>query len=679
MSLNASDTTYRNWHLEEDADGIVWLRIETADQPTNVLTAETLTEFEVILGQLAAAPPRGLVIGSARDNGFIAGADVKAFTRIATEEEALALIQRGQAVMDAVAALPCPTVALINGYCLGGGLELALACDYRIALDDPRTRLALPEVKLGIHPGFGGSARAIRLLGVLRAMDLMLSGRSIDAKSARRMGLVDYVVPERQLQRAAHDTVLARPAPARRPWLQGVLDRRPLRPLVARLLRRQVAAKAPHAHYPAPYALIDIWEQHGDSSARLFREEALSVARLITGDTARNLIRVFQLQTQLKGLGDRKAFTPRHVHVIGAGVMGGDIAIWCALQGLRVTVQDPRPEALAQTIKRAQKQFARRFRSYPLLGMAAGDRLIPDPQGHGLGRADVVIEAIFEDLQAKRALYRDIEPRMRAEALLATNTSSIPLERLAEGLADASRLVGLHFFNPVAKMSLLEIVRGETTSEATMARAQAFARHIDKLPLPVKSSPGFLVNRVLMPYLLEAVILYEEGVPREIIDRAARDFGMPMGPIELADTVGLDICQHVGEILAGELGYEVPKALSRMVERGHLGSKSGQGFYDYKQGRRVKTKPPEFTGSLEEIQDRLILRYLNEAVACLREGVVEDADLIDAGMIFGTGFAPFRGGPMHYRAQYAAALEKRLRELAETQGPRFAPDAGWQG
>ncbi|HDP89612.1 MAG TPA: crotonase [Thioalkalivibrio sp.] len=677
MSLNQNDNPYRNWHYEEDPDGIVWLSIETADQPTNVLTHDTLDELEDLLQRLAATPPRGLVIGSARDNGFIAGADVKAFTRLRSEDEALVLIQRGQAVMDAIEALPCPTVALINGYCLGGGLELALACDYRIALDDPKTRLGLPEVKLGIHPGFGGSVRSIQLLGVLRAMDLMLSGRSIDAKQARRLGLLDYVVPARQMRRAAHDTVLARPAKARRKWIHGLMERKPLRPLIARLLRRQVAAKAPPAHYPAPHALIDIWEHHGAATAPLFREEARSVARLITGDTAQNLIRVFQLQTRLKSLGDRKAFQPRHVHVIGGGVMGGDIATWCALQGLRVTVQDPRPEALAQTLKRAQQLYTRRFRAYPLLGVAAGDRLIPDPDGHGLKHADVVIEAIFEDLDAKQALYREIEPRLKPEALLATNTSSIPLERLGEALADRSRLVGLHFFNPVSRMALLEIVRGTDTSDSSMERAMAFARHIDKLPLPVKSSPGFLVNRILMPYLLEAVVLYEEGVPKEIIDQAARDFGMPMGPIELADTVGLDVCQHVGDILARELNYEVPAALTTIVKRGRIGIKSGSGFYDYRKGKRVKSKPPVFEGSIQEVQDRLILRYLNEAVACLREGVVEDADLVDAGMVFGTGFAPFRGGPMRYQQQYATALGKRLREFSATHGARFQPDAGW--
>jgi len=668
----------KNWQIEEDDDGIVWVNIETQGQPTNVLTRDTLDELEALLDRLREQSPRGLVIGSARAGGFIAGADVKAFTQLADKEEAVELIHRGQAIMDGIEALPCPTVAMITGYCLGGGLELALACDYRLALEDPATRVALPEVKLGIHPGFGGSVRSIQRIGPIAAMDLMLTGRSLDAKRARRIGLVDQVFPERQLRHAARETVLARPAiPAPR-LAHRLANLRPMRALIAWQLRKKVAGKAPKAHYPAPWALIDLWEQYGGEKARMYREEARSVAHLITGQTAQNLIRVFQLQTLLKGQGDRKAFKVKHVHVMGGGVMGGDIAAWCALQGFHVSVQDPRPEALAQTLKRAHKLYKRRFRAFPLQGVAAGDRLIPDPEGHGVARADVVIEAIFEDLDAKSALYRDLESRLKPDALLATNTSSIPLEQLSQALEDPSRLVGLHFFNPVAKMPLLEVVRGENTGDDVMARALSFARQIDKLPLPVKSAPGFLVNRILMPYLLEAMILYSEGVPKEVIDKAARDFGMPMGPIELGDAVGLDICLHVGDILARELGYSVPDILRETVDEGHLGLKSGSGFYSYTDGKKVKAKHTDFAGAIEEVQDRLILRYINEAVACLREGVVENADLVDAGMVFGTGFAPFRGGPMHYRQQSGdQALATRLQELQSRHGERFQVDPGW--
>lgn len=666
----------KHWQRETDGEGIAWLLLDVQGGDTNVLSAEVLDELLTHLDALAQDPPRGIVFGSAKRGGFIAGADVKAFTQLRDTDEAYALIRRGQSVMDHIEGLPCPTVAMIHGYCLGGGLELALACKYRVARDDPGTRLGLPEVKLGIHPGFGGAVRSLRLLGPIKAMDLMLTGRSVEGRQAKRLGLVDMAVPERQLRNAARQLVLTAPSAHGPGLLAGALSRPPLKQLLAWQLRRQVAPKAPRAHYPAPYALIDLWERH--AGQRFFEEEARSVARLITGETAQNLVRVFLLQTRLKGLGDKRQFAPRHVHVIGGGIMGGDIAAWCALQGMQVSVQDPNPEALARTVKRAAELYGRRFRSNRRLAEAALDRLVPDLRGDGLRRADVVIEAVFEDRAVKEKLFKEIEPELRPEALLASNTSSIPLEQLAQSLADPSRLVGLHFFNPVAQMPLLEIVRGAQTDAAVLQKALAFARHIDKLPLPVKSSPGFLVNRILMPYLLEAVILEQEGVPKEVIDRAAVDFGMPMGPLELADTVGLDVCLHVGKILAQELGGEVPPRLEQLVQAGRIGKKSGHGFYAWKGDKPQRDPKASYSGGLQDVQDRPILRYLNEAVACLREGVVEDADLVDAGMIFGTGFAPFRGGPLHYlHARGERALRERLEALTSQHGARFAADSGW--
>ncbi len=408
----------------------------------------------------------------------------------------------------------------------------------------------------------------------------------------------------------------------------------------------------------------------------MLAQEAHSVAELVTGSTAQNLIRVFFLQEKMKGLGKDSDFRAAHVHVVGAGVMGGDIAAWCALRGLQVTLQDQAPERLAPALKRAHALFSKRLRE-PRLVRAAMDRLMPDIQGLGVAKADVIVEAIFENAEAKRELYRGLEPRMKPEAVLATNTSSIPLEELEQALARPARLVGLHFFNPVAKMQLVEIVHGRDTDSAVVAQATRFARQIDRLPLPVKSSPGFLVNRILMPYLLEAVLLESEGVPAEVIDHAAVAFGMPMGPIELADTVGLDICLSVAEILSRSLDTTVPPRLRSLVEAGRLGRKSGEGFYTYKKGKpqKARLKHDEMPADLS---DRLVLSMLNEAVACLREGVVENEDLLDGGIIFGTGFAPFRGGPIHYlRSEGAARLRARLEALAHAHGERFAPDEGW--
>ncbi|HKK04939.1 MAG TPA: 3-hydroxyacyl-CoA dehydrogenase NAD-binding domain-containing protein [Gammaproteobacteria bacterium] len=685
----ASRQNYTNWQLDTDDDNIAWLRLDRADAGTNVLTAEILDELDAMLDTLTESPPRGAVILSAKPNGFIAGADVTAFTSLSDEKEALALIERGQSVMNKLETLPCPTVALIHGFCLGGGLELALACRYRIAEDGPRTRLGLPEVRLGIHPGFGGTLRMVRRVGAPAAMDAMLTGRTLSARAARKIGLVEYTVPERHLHNAARSVLLAPPAPRQPAWYLRLASHRLLRPLLAKYLVRNVTRRAPRAHYPAPYALIELWREHYDDPKRMLAEEAASVARLIVGKTAQNLVRVFLLQERLKALGkpERKSggetdaqsngLNPRHVHVIGAGVMGGDIAAWCALQGLQVTVQDNRKETLARVVQRAHELYTKRLKDRRLV-RAALDRLVPDIKGNGLSRADVIIEAIFEDVEAKQNLFRSIEPKVRDDALLATNTSSIPLEELGRALRRPERLVGLHFFNPVARMQLVEVVHGPATDAGVSQRAAAFTRQIDRLPLPVTSTPGFLVNRILMPYLLEAVTLAEEGVPLAVIDKAAVDFGMPMGPIELADTVGLDVCLSVAKMLSADEDA-VPQRLRTLVESGRTGKKSGGGFYQFKQGKPVKPALPKGYSAPTDLQERLVLRLLNESVACLRDGVVADADLVDAGVVYGTGFAPFRGGPLHYlHSRGSVQLEKTLSGLKQRHGERFAADPGWR-
>ena len=410
----------------------------------------------------------------------------------------------------------------------------------------------------------------------------------------------------------------------------------------------------------------------------MLKEEAKSIAHLLVGKTAQNLIRVFKLTDQLKGLAKAKSISINHIHVIGGGVMGGDIAIWCALQGYNVTLQDQRHETLAAVMKRASKLYKRRLKVKRLINGAL-DRLIPDINGNGLIKADVVIEAIFEDAEVKCNLYKEIEPKLKRTAIIATNTSSIPLEQLTDSLKKPDRLVGLHFFNPVAQMPLVEIVVGEKTSKKAQQVATLLTKKIKKLPLPVTSTPGFLVNRILMPYLTEAVTLFEEGVPITVIDKVALDFGMPMGPIELADTVGLDICLHVAENLAETMPLTVSEHLKGLVNKKILGKKTGKGFYIFKKGKKVKPKVKVNYIAASDIEDRLILRMINEAMSCLREHVAESKDLIDAGIIFGTGFAPFHGGPLQYvkdRGQSEVLLA--LKNLEKIHGSRFKPDDGWK-
>jgi 3-hydroxyacyl-CoA dehydrogenase/enoyl-CoA hydratase/3-hydroxybutyryl-CoA epimerase len=662
----------KHWrqHVQDD---IATLTLDVAEQSANVLSHEVLSEFDAALTALAGQALAGVVIRSGKASGFIAGADVREFQTLTDPARAAELARTGQQVLNRLAQLPFPTVAVIHGFCLGGGLELALACTYRIARDDPATRLGLPEVRLGIHPGFAGSVRLPPLIGHLPALDMMLTGRAVPAKQARRLGLVDDVVPERHLEHAALAVLKQRP-PRRSPkWYLRLPGWAPLRPAVAKLLTRRVRAKANPDHYPAPYRIIELWREGAGQE-----EEALSIGELLVSRTSHNLVHVFLLGEELKKHGKQGKHEIERVHVVGAGVMGADIAMWAAHRGFQVSLQDRTPEILARALKRAHDFFQKQYRRDARAVQAAMDRLLPDARGDGLKRADLVIEAIIEKPEPKQALLREIEAKAPASALLATNTSSIPLETLAQALKDPTRLVGLHFFNPVAKMQLVEIVRGESSSEAALARARAFTTAIDRLPLDVKSSPGFLVNRILMPYLLEAVRMLEEGVPGTAIDQSARDFGMPMGPIELADTVGLDICLSVAEELAGPLGVEVPAILRSTVEGGHLGRKSGEGFYKYDaKGRRQQAAGAVSTSPVP-VTERLVLRLLNEAMACLREGVVQDADAVDAGMVYGTGFAPFLGGPMRYAQSLGeTGISHSLNRLAEAYGSRFKPDAGW--
>ena len=670
---------YKNWRLQADESGISWLYFDKANSTTNVLSSEVITELDQVLTNISDATPTGLIILSAKPNGFIAGADVTEFEKIKDRNQALEFIKRGHAVFDRLQALPFPTVSLIDGFCVGGGLELALACRYRIAGDGPRTRLGLPEVKLGIHPGFGGTMRLNRLVGAITAMDLMLTGRTVDSRRASKMGIVDHVVPKRHLHSAGVRMVNEQPAIHKPGTLKALASKNTLvRSILANQFRKQVAKQAKAEHYPAPYSLIDLWQKYAASSQEMLNSEAESVANLVTSETSKNLVRVFSLQERMKALATEKDYHPKHVHVIGAGVMGGDIAAWCVVQGFTVTLQDREPKFIAPALKRAKKLFERRFKQKHLL-LNALDRLHGDHKGLNVEKADVVIEAIVENLAIKQTLYKDLEPRLKPDAILATNTSSIELDSLSSCLKNPDRLVGIHFFNPVPKMQLVEVIASENTDKKTLARATTFVRKIDRLSLPVKSSPGFLVNRILMPYLLEAVTLLSEGNSPETIDRAATDFGMPMGPIRLADTVGLDICLSVASILGEKLGLAVPKKLEQMVEQGHLGKKTGKGFYTYTgKGEPEKARSKSSNESTALIADRLVLRILNESVACLREGVVEDADLLDAGMVFGTGFAPFTGGPMHYIATKGRdTLLNRLQELENNYGERFKPDAGW--
>src|SRR5207248_2494162 len=546
---------YQHWKLETDRGNVVWLSFDKQGASANVLSADAMAELDRILDELRARNPRGLIIRSAKDSGFIAGADVEEFTRINDADEAMRLVKRGWDLYNKLEALPFPTLALVSGFCMGGGVELALACRYRVAVDQPGTRFALPEVMLGILPGWGGVKRLPRLVGPTAALDMLLTGRAVDARRAKRLGLVDEAVPPRIQDNAARVIVLEAPRPRTLPLFQRLMNSGLMRPLVVHLARRELASRASPDHYPAPYAILELWRRYDGDPFAPRPEDPASVIGLLEGDTARNLIRIFFLQERLKSLGKDSDFKAQHVHVVGAGVMGGDIAAWCAMRGLTVTLQDQSAERLAPAMKRATELFKRRLRDKSRIRDAL-DRLIPDVAGDGARHADVVIEAIFENLQAKRELFAKLEAAAKPEALLASNTSSLKLADIGAKFEDPSRLVGIHFFNPVPQLQLVA----------------------------------------------------------------------------------------VGKELAGE-SAEPPRKLAELVAAGNLGKKTGRGYYVWQNG---KARKGAARGATPELTDKLIAPYLEEARAVVAEGIVADADLVDAGLIFATGFAPFRGGPLNY-------------------------------
>ncbi len=643
---------YKHWRLSTDIDKVLWLTIDRADERVNSLSLEVLGELETIVEELERNPPAGLVLQSGKPSSFIVGADVREFDAYDDAEKASEGISRVHRLFNRIEALSFPTVVTIDGFCLGGGLELALTFDYRIASNVERTRLGFPEIQLGIYPGFGGSARSIQQAGASNAMSMMLSSRNLRAGAAKAMGLVDELVGPHGSLRWAARRAIKQGRKSRPPGqLKRLQNFGPVRTQLARVMRKKVAARANPKHYPAPFELIDAWERYGDDPRRMMAEESIRVGKLITGETSKNLRRVFFLMERLKGIGKQADIQARRVHVIGAGVMGGDIAAWCVLQGLEVTLQDRELKYIEPALKRAKALFRKKLRA---AGKVAGavSRLTADVEGKGVSKADVIIEAIFENVDAKRELFAAIEPRIKADTVLATNTSAIPLADISSVLKQPERLIGIHFFNPVAKMPLVEVVYDEKTNADQVARGAAFCGLIKRFPLPVKSSPGFLVNRVLSGYMAKAMSMHmEQKIPIEILDKAAKSFGMPMGPVELADTVGLDVCMSVVTLLGGEATEKEAALLKEKVDAGKLGKKSGHGFYVWTKGKPQKASIDSSQYDLDDIAATLLQPYFDACKAALADGIVEDADVLDAGMIFGTGFAPFRGGPLHYLQQ----------------------------
>ncbi len=665
--MTQDTTQLKDWRFSIDGEGIAWAIFDREGESANSLGRRGIEELQAIVERVEAEARaknvRGLVIMSGKEKTFIVGADIREFESFTTEQQVVDSLTPVNAMLDRIEKLPVPVVAAIHGVCVGGGLELILACHYRIATRDDTTRVGFPEVKLGIFPGFNGTARSIKQVGPMAAMQNMLTGGMIRAGAAKAQGFLDQLVNSPgELRWAARKAVLQNRRSVSAGAVKMLLTKWPARGLLAKRMRDETAKKARADHYPAPFRLIDLFEEHGGNLDAMKAAETKAFAPLMVSDTARNLRRVFRLTELLKGQAPKGLkWRPSRVHVIGAGTMGADIAGVCVAAGMEVTLQDINAEQLDKGIKGQAKLFGRKFKTRALKA-AAKTRLIADPEGRGIARADVIIEAIIERLDIKQKLFADLEARIKPGAILATNTSSLKIEDIAQPMKDPGRLIGLHFFSPVPMMPLVEVVRGATTRDEEIKKGAAFVTAIDKLPLITKDVPGFLVNKVLTPYMFAAMERLEKGEDKEKIDEAVRAFGMPMGPIELADNVGLDVCAHVAKILGQS---SEGSRLDRLVASGRLGKKTGEGFYVWKDGKPVKSGAKFSKTELDQLGRDLIEPMIRESQRALDEGVVDSADLVDAGMIFGTGFAPFRGGPLHYNASLAKISAPPQRAAAE--------------
>jgi 3-hydroxyacyl-CoA dehydrogenase/enoyl-CoA hydratase/3-hydroxybutyryl-CoA epimerase len=689
--------------LEVDGDGVAWLIFDLPESRVNLLTTAVMELLDNLLGEVEeavrAGRAKGLVIRSSKPGTFIAGADISEIAAITDPREAEAKSREGQRIFRRLEQLPIPTIAVIDGVCLGGGTELALACGYRLATDRPETRIALPEVRLGIIPGFGGTTRLPRLIGPRVAIELIATGKSITARRAERIGLVDEVIPwagfEERGRRFAWERIDRGRlrSTRRRPLSDRFLeDTAPGRAILFSQARKQVLRET-GGHYPAPLAAINtIATSLPLPLDEAFEREAHATGRLVATEVSKNLIHVFNLMERAKKAAP--AATPsmvERVAVLGAGVMGGGIAQLMAFRGIPVRLKDIRTDALTAGLRHAQEVFDRSVRRKRLQRREADQamgRISPTLDYSGFGAADLMIEAVVERLDVKKTVLREAEDRLPMGAVLASNTSTLSITEMQHALVQPERFCGMHFFNPVDRMPLVEIVRGAATSDETLATVFALTVRLGKTPVIVNDGPGFLVNRLLAPYLNEAGWLLAEGASIEAVDRALKDFGMPMGPFRLLDEVGLDISRHASAILYEAFGDRMRPAqpLLQLAETNRLGRKGERGFYRYQEGKEkgvdesiyaelgdsVPAERREFEA--RTIRERTILAMINEAARALEDGIVSSAGEVDLAMITGTGFPPFRGGLLRYAdsAGIATLLEKLL-VLEESHGIRFQP------
>ncbi|HWH02219.1 MAG TPA: fatty acid oxidation complex subunit alpha FadJ [Gemmatimonadales bacterium] len=683
----------------EITDGIAIVTFDTPGTSVNVISASVKQEVIRAFDTLKADERvKAVAFFSGKRDNFIAGADIEEFVKLQTASEAEQLSADGQAMLGKIAEFPKPVVVGIHGACLGGGLEFSLCCTYRIATDHPKTSIGLPEIKLGILPGAGGCQRLPRLIGVRAALDIILAGKTVPARKALQVGIIDEMVPQSILRRQTLEIAkkLAggwRPHRHRPGGLMGfLLDGNPLGRMLVFNLARKSVEKETHGNYPAPLAALDAVEfglKHGMTAG--LAHEARGFGRLAVTDVSRKLVQIFFADTALRKEPwvSATGSEVRRLGVVGSGFMGSAIAGAAVTQaGVDVRLKDEDLSRISKGIAAARRVVddrlkKRRITKYDrtrLVALVSGDAAYT-----GFGRADLVIEAVFEDLKVKQKVLQEAEAVLPKTAVFATNTSTIPIHEIAAVSTRPSQVIGMHFFSPVPLIQLLEIIPGKDTTPETIATTVQFGRRMGKIPIVVKDSAGFWVNRVLAPYLCEAAYVLLEGTAIEEIDRAMVQFGFPVGPITLLDEVGLDVAVHASEVLFNAFGERMKPApaLEAMIKDQRLGRKASKGFFRYEKGKKLGVDESVYTlvgvhpnggPRAAEIVQRLSLAMLNEAARALSEGVVRSPRDGDMAMVYGTGFPPFRGGPLRYADDLGAArIVDDLERLTERLGMRFTP------
>lgn len=682
-------------------EDIAIVTLGSADERTVSLTQERLSSLADIVASFSHKKPRGLVILANNREMFTVGADINAIKDVHDPELGASLAKRGQDIFQSIESLPFKTVAAISGPCVGGGCELALACDVRIITDEKSSSIGLPEIKLGILPGFGGTQRLPRLIGLPQALNIILSGKVLKPKQARKCGLVNEIVSFDELKQRAVAVASGKSSAA--PVSVKLVDKlltftKPGRWLVARNAQKTVQRQTKGMYPAPPTALKAVLLGFDQGLEQGYKYEAQQLGRLIVTPESKNLVRIFFLTEASKAIGRSAKESVAHLHtvVIGAGVMGAGIAGTFAKNDCSVVLKDTTDEALSRGIDHIKRYLGKLSylneteRSFILNRIEATTK-----DATNTGNANLVIEAIFENLEVKKQVLGEMASKVPSDAIIATNTSSLSVTEIATAVSNPERVVGMHFFNPVEKMPLVEIVRAAKTSDRTIAVVAALTTKLGKFPIVVDNVPGFLVNRILSPYLNEAGFLLQDGYSIDAIDRAATAFGMPMGPVRLLDEVGLDVAVHVSEVMRAGYGDRMrgPGYAAKLLEQGRKGKKSKAGFYDYAEGRRDAPHPEirsllgitaaeKNPSDLKVIEDRLVMSLINEAVKCLDEGVAgnpgpDAANQIDLGTVMGMGFPPFRGGLLHYAQDVGAAMIlQTLEKLEKQHGPRFTPAEG---